>query len=86
MGLKFLKCYSGSNKNNISTRVNIDAKTNKVGFYDGVSYTMTNGRAVSVEDDATGRVQFQTSSSAILGGSNGWSGYLRIKMKCKLQY
>ena len=84
-----VQCYSGTSWNRVrtsTTKVNVDASINKIGFYDGVSYTMTNGNKVSVEDDATGRVQFQTSSSAILGGSSGWTGFLRVKMKCKLQY
>ena len=51
---------------------------------------MTNGATLSMtESGANGRVQFQTSSSAILYGAySGWTSgrYAKVKMKVKIQY
>ena len=86
-----VKYYSGSSLNSAqssTTERNITPSSNKIGFYTTNSaYSISNGATLSTtESDANGRVQFQTSGSAIMGGYNRWTGYLRIKMKCKLQY
>ena len=91
--LEDVSYYTGTSANNVNTQVTsrTNASTQKIGFYSTNStYTMTNGATLSMtESGANGRVQFQTSSGAILYGSTyGWSNnkFAKVKMKVKIQY
>ena len=91
--LEDVSYYTGRSASNVTTQVTTrtNANTQKIGFYTtNSSYTMTNGATLSTtESGANGRVQFQTSSSAILyGATSGWTSgrYAKVKMKVKIQY
>ena len=91
--LEDLQIYTGRSATSITTSPtsNINMSRQKIGFYTtSGGYSISNGAIISAsERGANGRVQFQTSSGAILpGSSSGWSNgrYAKIKMKCKLQY
>lgn len=78
--------YSGNDVNSLTTVINnFNASTVKVGFYTtSGGYSISDGAIISTtqntnQENANGRVQFQTSSSCTIIP-------IKIKMKCKLQY